>query len=170
MKKKMSNKKCSFIEILKAGGMILAPLVGGVIITLFTVDAQEAFGKFQQPPLSPPAWLFPVAWTILYILMGVASWLIYRSEAKKPAEKRLKKKELILFYTQLGFNFLWTILFFNADLKYFAFGWLMIMWMMILALMIMTWRNARTATWLLVPYILWCTFAAYLNLGVAVLN
>lgn len=157
-------------EFFIAAGMILLPLVGGSIITLFTINAQEAFGNFNQPPLAPPAWLFPVAWTILYILMGVASYLIYRVKAKKPAEKRLRKAELIVFYVQLVFNFAWTLLFFNANLKYFAFGWLVVMWLMILALMIMCWRNQRKATWLLLPYLLWCTFAAYLNLAIAILN
>ncbi|MBQ3293286.1 tryptophan-rich sensory protein [Candidatus Saccharibacteria bacterium] len=150
--------------------MILLPLVGGSIITLFTINAQETFGNFNQPPLAPPAWLFPVMWTILYIMMGVASYLIYRVKAKKPAEKKLKTAELVLFYVQLLFNFAWTLIFFNLDVKYFAFGWLIVMWLMILALMIMCGRNCKKAMWLLLPYLLWCTFAAYLNISIAILN
>ncbi len=157
-------------KFLIAAGMILLPLVGGSIITLFTINAQEAFSSFKQPPLAPPAWLFPVAWTILYILMGVASYLIYRVRAVKAAEKRLKRAELWLFYVQLLFNFVWTLLFFNANLKFFAFGWLVAMWIMILALMIMCFRNRRAAMWLLLPYLLWVTFAGYLNLAIAILN
>ena len=157
-------------KFLIALGFIILPLVGGSIIAFFTINAQEAFGKFTQPPLAPPAWLFPVVWTILYIMMGVASYLIYRVRAKKPAEKRLRVAELVVFYVQLAFNIVWTLLFFNADLKYFAFGWLIVMWLMILALMIMCWRNCRAAMWLLLPYLLWCTFAAYLNIAIAVLN
>ena len=153
-----------------AAAMILLPLAGGLIITLFTINAQEAFGELNQPPLAPPAWLFPVAWTILYILMGVASYLIYRVKAKKPAEKRMKIAELVLFYVQLAFNYAWTLIFFNADLKFFAFGWLIAMWLMILALMILCCFNCRKAMWLLLPYILWCTFAAYLNISIAILN
>lgn len=149
---------------------VFLPLIGGSIITLFTINAQESFGKFNQPPLAPPAWLFPVAWTILYILMGIASYLIFRVRAKKPAEKRLKTAELVLFYVQLLFNFAWTLIFFNADLKYFAFGWLIVMWLMILAIMIMCAFNCKKAMWLLLPYILWCTFAAYLNISIAILN
>ena len=157
-------------EFLIAVVMILLPLVGGSIITLFTINAQEAFGAFRQPPLAPPAWLFPVAWTILYILMGVASYLIYRVRAVKVDEKRLKATELWLFYAQLVFNFVWTLLFFNADLKFFAFGWLVAMWLMILVLMTMCFRNRQVAMWLLLPYLLWVTFAGYLNLAIAVLN
>lgn len=150
--------------------VILLPLIGGSIITIFTINAQESFGNFNQPPLAPPAWLFPVAWTILYILMGVASYLILRVKAKKPAEKRLKTAEIVLFYTQLVFNFAWTLIFFNLDAKYFAFGWLIFMWLMILAVMIMCAFNCKKAMWLLLPYILWCTFAAYLNISIAILN
>ena len=124
----MSNKKQKIKQKNKvknffiAAGMILLPLVGGSIITLFTINAQETFGEFNQPPLVPPAWLFPVMWTILYIMMGVASYLIYRVKAKKPVEKKLKTAELVLFYVQLLFNFAWTLIFFNLDVKYFAFG------------------------------------------------
>lgn len=183
--KKSSDKRTETYMSLKVNGkevkhpvrkffialcMIMLPLVGGSVITIFTIDAQEAFGSFTQPPLAPPAWLFPVVWTILYIMMGVASYLIYRVKAKKPAEKRLRVAELIVFYVQLAFNFAWTLLFFNANLKYFAFGWLIVMWSMILVLIIMCSRNQRTAMWLLLPYLLWCTFAAYLNLAIAVLN
>lgn len=151
-------------------GMVFLPLVGGSIITLFTINAQEAFGAFKQPPLAPPAWLFPVVWTALYIMMGVASYLIYRVRAKKAGEKRLKVAELWLFYVQLLFNFAWTLLFFNADLKYFAFGWLVAMWLMILVLMVLCFKNCRKAGWLLLPYLLWTTFAGYLNLAIAILN
>ncbi|MBQ3348574.1 tryptophan-rich sensory protein [Candidatus Saccharibacteria bacterium] len=169
---KVSNKKAKrpVKEVLIAICMILLPLIGGSIITLFTIGAQEAFGNFEQPPLAPPAWLFPVVWTILYIMMGVASYLIYRVRANKVVEKRLKVAELVLFYVQLVLNFAWTLIFFNADAKYFAFGWLIAMWCVIVTIMVMCWRNCRAAMWLLLPYLLWCTFAAYLNIAIAVLN
>ncbi len=96
--------------------------------------------------------------------------MIYRVKAKKPVEKKLKTAELVLFYVQLLFNFAWTLIFFNLDVKYFAFGWLIVMWLMILALMIMCGRNCKKAMWLLLPYLLWCTFAAYLNISIAILN
>ncbi|MBQ9180476.1 tryptophan-rich sensory protein [Candidatus Saccharibacteria bacterium] len=169
-KTKPSAPKHRVREFFIAAGLISLPLVGGVIITLFTLNAQETFSSFNQPPLAPPAWLFPVAWTILYILMGVASYLIVRAKANQAVEKRLKTAELIVFYVQLALNYAWTLLFFNANLKYFAFGWLVVMWLMIVALMVMCCHNRKAAMWLLAPYLLWCTFAAYLNLGVAILN
>lgn len=157
-------------KFLMAVGMILLPLVGGSTIALLTINAQEAFSSFKQPVLAPPAWLFPVMWTILYIMMGVASYLIYRSRLNDTVNKKLWVSELILFYVQLVFNYVWSLLFFNADLKFFAFGWLVTMWLMSVALVVLCWRNCRAAMWLLLPYPLWCTFAGYLNIAIAMLN
>jgi tryptophan-rich sensory protein len=153
-----------------AVGFILLPLVVGLAASAITGNAQQAFGTLKQPPLAPPAWLFPVAWTILYLLMGVASYLIYRVKPTDKAGRDLRTAELTLFYVQLAFNFAWTILFFNLEIRYFAFGWLMVMWLMILALIIMAFKNRKGAAWCLMPYILWCTFAAYLNISIAILN
>ena len=151
-------------------GFILLPLVVGVISSALTGDAMMTFGELNQPPLAPPAWLFPVAWTILYLLMGVASYIIYRWKPKNTKERKLRVAELTVYFVQLAFNFMWTILFFRFELRYFAFGWLIAMWLMIFALIIMAFRSRKAAGWCLVPYLLWCTFAAYLNIMVAVLN
>ena len=157
-------------SVLIAVGIMVLPLVVGLLASVITIAAQENFNTFMQPPLAPPAWLFPVAWTILYILMGVASYLVYRVKVNNWNERRLRILELAVFYTQLVFNFAWTLLFFNADMKYFAFGWLIAMWLMILAFILMAFKNCKVAGWLMVPYILWCTFAAYLNISIAILN
>ena len=157
-------------KFFKAAGIILLPLFVGVIASILTISAQESFGAFKQPPLAPPAWLFPVAWTILYVLMGVESFLIYCVKPKNQKERKLKIAELAVFYVQLAFNFAWTLIFFNANLKFFAFGWLIVMWLMILAFIVMAFKNRKAAGWLMVPYILWCTFATYLNISIAILN
>lgn len=157
-------------EFLIAVVFIVGPLVVGVIASILTGDAMMSFGALKQPPLAPPAWLFPVAWTILYLLMGVASYLIYRLRPSDKAGKLLRKQELVLYFMQLVFNFMWTILFFRLEVRYFAFGWLLLMWLMILVLIVLTFRNQKAAAWCLIPYILWCTFAAYLNIMIAVLN
>ncbi len=166
-KNKLSVKIKSFFI---AVGFIVFPLVIGLISSALTGDAMMSFGKLNQPPLAPPAWLFPVAWTILYILMGVASYLIYQLKPRAKKEKNLRKAELIVYFVQLFFNFMWTLLFFKWELRFFAFGWLIVMWGMILALIIMAFKNRKAAAWCLLPYILWCTFAAYLNIMIAVLN
>ena len=164
------KQKNKIRNVLIAIGLIILPLVVGLVASALTGDAMMLFGKLNQPPLAPPAWLFPVAWTILYILMGIASYLIYRLKVKSKREKKLRKAELALFYLQLFFNFFWTLFFFKWELRFFAFGWLIVMWGMILALIMMAFKNQKKAAWCLVPYILWCTFVAYLNIMIAVLN
>lgn len=151
---------------------IIIPLGGGFVVSLFARDTMMKFGAFNQPPLSPPAWLFPVAWTILYTLMGLASYFIWRKyrDAKKSTERSAAKTALIIYFVQLAFNFVWTPLFFILDWFWAAFAWLLIMWILIIALMIKTYKISRPAFWMLLPYLLWCTFATYLNCGVAILN
>lgn len=167
---KGKKEKFTFKKFLIAVGFIILPLLVGLISSALTGDAMMNFGALKQPPLAPPAWLFPVAWTILYLLMGVASYLIFRLSPKTPVEKSLRKTELILYFVQLIFNFFWTIFFFRLELRFFAFGWLIAMWLMIFALIYMTFKNRKSAVFCLLPYLLWCTFAAYLNITVAILN
>ncbi len=158
---------------------IVAPLAVGGLSAVLTMGNMALFGELNKPPLSPPAWLFPIAWTILYILMGVASYLIFfAGHIKNPATGRkpkasdrlIAKQALIIYGIQLAFNFFWSIFFFNLKAYYFAFAWLMIMWLLIVALMAKAKKLHPAAFWCLVPYILWCTFAAYLNLSIAILN
>lgn len=151
-------------------GLIVMPLIIGVMSTFVTGNSMMTFGSLNQPPLAPPAWLFPVAWTILYILMGVASYLIYKREAKDENDAKLQKAEIIVYFLQLFFNYMWTILFFRLEMRWFAFGWLVVMWCMVIALITMCARNCKSAAWCLVPYLLWCTFAMYLNIMIAILN
>ena len=167
---KGKKNRPTFRNFLIATCFIFFPLMLGFISSALTGDAMMNFGALKQPPLAPPAWLFPVAWTILYLLMGVASYLVYKLKPKTPAERTFKKAELIIYFIQLIFNFFWTILFFRLELRFFAFGWLITMWLMILALIIMAFKNRKAAAWCLIPYLLWCTFAAYLNIMVAILN
>ncbi len=174
--KKQTQKLSNLNKAWRIALAIAVPLGGGFIISLFTRDAMSKFSSFNQPPLAPPAWLFPVAWTILYILMGVASYLIWEkghnanAPADKTASKTASKTALIIYAVQLVFNFAWTPLFFLLDLFWFAFGWLMVMWVLIIILMVKTRQISKPAFYMLVPYILWCTFAAYLNCGIAILN
>ena len=145
---------------------IAIPLVVGGVSAFITKDSMSTFSLLEKPPLSPPGWLFPVAWTILYILMGIASYLVVTSNApKEKIDGALK-----LYGWQLFFNFFWTILFFNFELYFVAFAWLVILWVLILATIIAFSRISKPAAYLMIPYILWVTFAAYLNLGIAILN
>lgn len=142
------------------------PLVVGGAAGLLTMNSMEAFEALNQPPLSPPGWLFPVVWTVLYVLMGIASYLVSVSDA--PQEE--KARALWTYGIQLAFNFLWPIAFFNLKWYLFAFLWLVILWILILITALRFGQIRKPAGYLLVPYLLWVAFAGYLNLGIYLLN
>jgi benzodiazapine receptor len=145
---------------------IAIPLIVGGIAAFISKDSMSVFETLNKPPLSPPGWLFPVAWTILYTLMGIASYLIVTSGAPQESIGKAIK----LYGVQLFFNFLWALWFFNLGLYFFAFIWLVILWLLILATMISFAHISKPAMYLMLPYLLWVTFAGYLNLGIALLN
>ena len=109
---------------------ILMPLAVGGASALFTMDSMMTFEGVAKQPLSPPGWLFPVVWTVLYTLMGIASYLVYASDA--PREQ--KNKALWLYGIQLVVNFFWSPVFFNLQAYLFAFIWLVVLWILILFL------------------------------------
>lgn len=141
---------------------ISIPLAVGGLSALLTGDGMQSFQTVNQPPLSPPAWLFPLVWTILYILMGIASYLVVRKEGSS--------KALTLYAIQLIFNFFWSVWFFGFGWYLFSFLWLICLWVLILATLISFYRISKPAGYLLLPYLLWVTFAGYLNLGVYLAN
>ena len=126
----------------------------------------EVFERLNQPPLSPPGWLFPVVWTILYLMMGIASYLVYTS-GKEPEEV---SGALTVYGVQLVVNFLWPIVFFRFGWYTFAFFWLILLWVLVLYTILLFYRISKPAAWLMVPYLVWLTYAAYLNLGIVLLN
>lgn len=144
---------------------VAIPLLVGGLAALLTRDSMEAFGALNQPPLSPPGWLFPVVWTILYILMGVASYLVVTAR-----RSRMINPALTAYGAQLFFNFFWSIIFFNWQQYLFAFIWLLVLWVLILVTLSRFYRIDKRAGYLLIPYLLWVTFAGYLNLGIYLLN
>jgi len=119
----------------------------------------------QQPSLSPPAWVFPIVWTILYALMGISAARV-RLSAASPE----RNKSINLFLIQLVVNFFWTLIFFNAQAYGFAFLWLLLLWALVLAMILQFRRVDPLAAKLQAPYLLWLTFAAYLNFAVWYLN
>ncbi len=139
------------------------PLAVGSLASLLTRDSREAFESLTKPALAPPGWLFPVVWTILYLLMGIASYLVLVS--KKPNDKALN-----VYGIQLIFNFFWSLIFFNLKLYLPAFIWLVLLWLLILKTTSLFYQITKTAGYLLLPYLLWVTFAGYLNLSIYLLN
>ncbi len=145
---------------------ILIPLLVGAVSGFISGDSMAIFSQLEKPPLSPPGWLFGVAWTILYILMGIASYLVITSSAPKESIN----KSMRLYFLQLGFNFFWSFWFFNLQLYFFSFLWLATLWFLIIFTIISFFKISKVSAYLLVPYLLWVTFAGYLNLGIALLN
>lgn len=145
--------------------LVIPLLVGGLSATI-SAKGMANYGTMDKPPLSPPAWLFSVAWTLLYVMMGLASYFIYDSEAYSFDKSTAMK----LYVIQLAMNFLWAIVFFNWGLYFIAFIWLLVLWCVSILCAAYFFKINRTAGWLFVPYIAWLTFAAYLNLGTVILN
>ena len=142
---------------------IAIPLAVGGLAALLTGSSMEKFSSLKQPPLAPPGWLFPVVWSILYVLMGIASYLVLVSG--KPNRIAMR-----LYALQLAVNFLWPLLFFRWEFYGFAFAWLVLLWVLIVATAMRFYAITAPAGWLFVPYILWVTFAGYLNLSIAIMN
>lgn len=145
---------------------IAIPLIVGGVSGFISKDGMSTFEVLNKPPLTPPGWVIPIAWTILYVLMGIASYLIFTSRA--PQDKI--SKAIRLYGLQLCFNFFWSIWFFNLELYFFAFIWLVALWLLILVTTISFLRISKTAAYCMLPYLLWVAFAGYLNLGIALLN
>ena len=142
----------------------LALLVGG-LSSVITQGQMEAFSALRQPPLSPPGWVFPVAWTILYLLMGVGLAIVWR---KSDGERR--RRAVTIWSVQLAANFLWPLLFFLWQLRLLSLIWLVVLLILVANMTSEFEKTSVTAARLQIPYLLWLLFAAYLNLGVWILN
>lgn len=145
---------------------ITLPLVVGFLASLLTRNSMEIFSAVNKPPLSPPAILFPIVWTILYTLMGIGYYLVVNSDGDKEDIQVATR----IYGLQLIVNFLWTTFFFNFQWYLFSFVWLLFLWILVLIMIIKFSTISKTAAWINIPYLIWLTFAAYLNLGIFVLN
>lgn len=142
--------------------VLLALAVGGASALLS--GGMDGYETLVKPPLSPPGWLFPVAWTVLYILMGIAAGLVQTSG------DGARKAALTFYYVQLVINFLWSPIFFGLGWIGFAAVWLALLVVAVYATKRRFCAISSVAGWLLLPYLLWCLFALYLNLGFVILN
>ena len=143
---------------------LLIPLGVGSLAGLLSMDSMKIYKELNQPSFAPPSFLFPIVWTVLYILMGISAYMVYESNS------RLKTKALKVYGTQLLMNFIWPLLFFNAQMYLFAFVWIVALWCLALLMTILFYKTKPISGYLQIPYLLWLTFAAYLNIGVYLLN
>ncbi len=138
----------------------LVGLISGLLsrkgIEVYSVEA-------VKPPLTPPQWVFPVVWTVLFALMGIAA-------ARYSLATEGKGRGFTLFVVQLVVNFFWPLFFFNLQKYGFALFWLVLLWLLVLGTILAFYREDKLAAWLLMPYLAWLTFAFYLNAGVYLLN
>ena len=139
---------------------LAASILGGIVTYL----GMGEFNTLNQPPLSPPGFLFPVVWTVLYVLMGIGAARIYNKEEIKLSPA------LVIYGIQLFFNYFWSVFFFGAGLYLFSFIWLIALWALVLSMIILFYRIDKPAAYMQIPYILWLSFAAYLNFGIYLLN
>ncbi len=153
----------------KALPLIIAfgfPLGIGYGASKISANSFQIYSELTLPPLAPPGFVFGLVWTVLYLLMGWASYLVWQADSVTS----FKKKALLLYAVQLGVNFFWTLFFFNLSWKLFAFWWLLLLLALLWSCMIRFKKISRPAFWLLWPYLLWGIFAAYLNLSIYFLN
>lgn len=150
----------------------LKPLIISLLISLgigglagfLTTNSMKIYKSLNQPNLAPPSFVFPVVWTILYILMGISAYLIYQSDSVN------KNKALAIYGVQLIFNFIWPLIFFNGGMYLFSFIWLIALWILVLWMIILFYKIKPAAAYLQISYLLWLTFAAYLNFSIYLLN
>lgn len=141
---------------------LLISLGAGALSSILTADSMQQYMQMYKPPLSPPGFIFPIVWTILYILMGIASYLVYLS----PSED--KKAALTVYLIQLAANVIWSVIFFRFDAYLLAFAWLVFLWYLIYITIKQFYPINKTAAILMVPYLAWVTFAGYLNLAIVI--
>jgi len=141
--------------------------LAGIIGAIFTTPAIDGwYAGIVKPALNPPSWIFGPVWTTLFVLMGIAAFLVW----KQGLERRDVRIALGIFVGQLVLNTLWSIIFFSLQSPGGAFIEIIFLWLAILATIVTFAKISRPAAWLLVPYILWVSFASYLNYAIWMLN
>lgn len=144
--------------------LLITGAVGG-LSALLTNMGMESYKAVEKPPLTPLDIVFPIVWSILYTLMAISASRVWLTD-----NSRLRNRGIIVYFIQLFFNFFWSILFFNFQAYGFAFLWLIGLWLLILIMIVKFYQIDKIAGLLQIPYLLWVTFAGYLNLMVYQLN
>ena len=172
MRKFTHNNDIHFIgrgnKMIKLKNYIISLIISigiGQISGFLTKNASKNFSSnFNQSALTPPDWVFPVVWVILFFLMGISATLVYESHCK------YKKYGLLIYGVQLVFNFLWSMFFFLGEQFVLSFGWLTILILMVVGMILLFYKCSKIACYLQIPYLVWLCFAMYLNYIVVILN
>lgn len=153
------------VQILGLAGWLLLSLAAGAIGAIATSDARGFYAQLIRPEWAPPGWLFAPVWSTLYVLMGIAAWLVWRRSGFRSGAGALG-----LFLVQLAVNALWSWLFFAWHLGGLAFLEILILWALIVATIVAFWRSSAIAGALMMPYLAWVTFACALTYSTWQLN
>jgi benzodiazapine receptor len=154
-------------NVIRAAIAIAIPLLVGGISGLATArGVQDWFPTLVKPPFNPPSWVFGPVWTLLYVMMGIAAFMVWQ----KNWDNGIVKAALGLFALQLILNGLWSVLFFGMRMPALAFADIILLWVSIGATVVFFWRVTPVAGMLLLPYGAWVTFAAVLNGSIWILN
>lgn len=147
------------------------PLVAGLIGSLFTMPVIDTwYASLNKPFFNPPSWVFAPAWIILYVMMGIAAFLVWKKAAGFGWKDNQIAVALIIFDIQLMLNLLWSVLFFGWQSPFFAFLEIILLWFAILVTILKFKKIEKRAAYLMIPYLLWVSFAAVLNYSIMVLN
>lgn len=146
---------------------VVIALAVGVLSALLTKNNMDVYEQINRPTLAPPMIVFPIVWSVLFILMGIGGAIVYTNRHKDfdTASTGLK-----IYAFQLAVNFFWSIIFFNLQAYLFAFIWLVVLWVLILLMIIQFYKISPIASYLQIPYLLWVTFAGYLTFMIYLLN
>lgn len=145
---------------------VLITLGIGFLSSFFAINARQIYQTLIEPSFAPPGWVFGPVWTILYILMGIAAYRIWMYKS----DNKIDSEPILIYLLQLLFNFIWSLLFFCLGLHGIAFIDITVLWLLIILTMIVFKKIDSTAFYLLIPYILWVSFASVLNYSVWILN
>ena len=140
----------------------LLPIVGGTLVGLI-ISGYMNYGDMVKPPLSPPSYIFPIVWTILYILMGISYFIATKD---KENDKELNQ----IYILQLLVNFFWPIIFFVLKMYFTAFFWIILLLILVIIMIKELLKINKISGYLQIPYLMWLLFATYLNIGIFLLN
>lgn len=154
------------IKITELFIFVVAAELIGVFSGIIAGNTFSFYNELIRPPFSPPGWVFPIVWGILYALMGISAYLVYSSDAL-PKEKQ---NAMTLYAFQLAVNFMWSIVFFRFELIALSVAVILLLLILVICMIVVFFRICRVSAYLNLPYLLWLAFAAYLNIGILVLN
>ena len=152
-------------QILGLVGWLVLCFAAAAVGAVASIQAESFYAQLAQPVWAPPPWVFGPVWTVLYALMGIAAWLVWRSGGF-----RNNRQALTLFLLQLAFNAAWSWLFFAWHLGVLSLANILVLWILIVATLVSFWRVRPLAGALLIPYLLWVSFASALNYSLWQLN